>query len=75
VKTPRRYRTVVVTLPVWKSIRRLFNQGVWVRKITRFEEVLPEDPGYEDADLEEVFLKTAGYKGDFKWLNTGGIEP
>ncbi len=74
-KSPRRYRSVTVTLPLWESLRRLYHQGEWVRQVVRFEEVLPSDPGYEDAELEEVFFMTVGYQGEFKWVNIQNEKP
>lgn len=67
----KRYRCVTVKLPIRETLRRFISRRVWVRKVTRFEEVLPGDPRYKNADFEEMFFKTVGYQGDFQWLNMG----
>lgn len=74
-KSPRRYRSVTVKLSIWESLKRFRDQGEWVRQVVRFEEVLPSDPGYEDAELEEAFFMTVGYQGEFKWVNIQNEKP
>ncbi len=68
-KPSRRYRSVTEKRPLREVVREFLYTRNWVRYATRFEEVMPDDPGYEDALFEEVFFRTVGYQGEFKWVN------
>jgi hypothetical protein len=51
----RRYTGKVVSLTLWQSIAGLFQGRGWTREKYVFEEVFPDDPGYETAPYAEAF--------------------
>ena len=65
---PRRFKWITVRKTWWETLKHFAFFGTWSRNTEKMQPVLPGDPDYADAPLQETFV-VVPYIGDVVWEN------